>query len=81
MQLTDPGAEAAMDIDGSSDSDSMDDDGPDDATLDEMQAAEAAVRADAENYEAHSAVRPSCDCPTQTMLPTRHCQTLPCQCC
>lgn len=55
MQLTDPVAEAAMDCDSSSESGS-EDNGPDDAALDEMQAAEASVRAEPDNYEVYAAV-------------------------
>ena len=57
MQLTDPVAEAAMDCETSDSGSQSQDDGPDDASLDEMQAAEAAVVAEPENYEAHAAVR------------------------
>jgi hypothetical protein len=56
MQLTDPAAEAAMDCESADSGSQSEDDGPDDASFDEMQAAEAAVTAQPENYEVHATV-------------------------
>lgn len=67
--MTDPVAEAAMDCDTSDSGSQSQDDGPDDASLDEMQAAEAAVIADPENYEVHAAVR--FPCPALVPVPHR----------
>lgn len=59
MQLTDPVAEAAMDLGDDSESSGSE---LDDAVLDKIQAAEQAVVADPGNYESHLAV----SCPDAT---------------
>lgn len=53
MQLTDPVAEAAMDLGDDSEGSASE---LDDAVLDQIQAAEEAVTSDPGNYEAHIAV-------------------------